>query len=300
MFSAKNLLGQYKNGNTDVYICDDGTLIKQTQDDYFDWDFPNSADVKITNQCDKLCKFCHENSTPSGKHGNIKNLKFFDTLHPFTEIALGGGNILSHPDIDWLLNKLKENKVIANITVNQNHFVREFNRIKEWFDKDLVKGIGVSFSSREEELIDYLKSIPTIVVHVINGIFTENDFDYLKNNDLNLLILGYKDLRRGHSYLEDNSESIRYNNKWLSKNLKEVVYSFESVAFDNLAISQLPVKEVAGHSWNYLFQGNDGRESGTMYIDCVKEEFALSSTSTERFKLMDSVDDMFKFLKERS
>ena len=292
-----SIIGKYKNGNTEVIIFNDGTVIKQTPDDEFKWEFPNSADVKITNQCDMGCKFCHENSVKEGKHGAVKNLKFFDTLHPYTEIALGGGNILSHPDIDWLLHKLKEKKVIANITVNQTHFTQEYDRIKKWYDEDLVKGVGVSFNSREN--MDLLKSIPTIVVHVINGLFTEIDFDYLKNNDLNLLILGYKDLRRGHSFLENNNENIYYNNKWLRNNLEEVINGFRGVAFDNLAISQLPVKDAAGANWNFLFQGNDGKESGTMYLDCVKEEFALSSTSLERYKIRDSIDDMFKELVEK-
>ena len=290
------ILGKYINGNTKVVIFNDGTLIKQTEDDEFKWDFPNSADVKITNQCDIGCKFCHENSIPNGRHGDIKNLKFFDTLHPYTEIALGGGNILTHPNIDWLLRKLRDQKVIANITINQTHFLKEYDRIKKWYDEGLVKGIGVSFNGRVEGLIDKLKSIPTIVVHVINGIFTEIDFNYLKNNDLNLLILGYKDLRRGHNYLSDNSESLMYNKKWLSNNLEEVSEGFRAIAFDNLAVKQLPVKEVAGDSWENLFQGEDGKESGTMYIDCVNEEYSLSSTSMERYKIKDSIDDMFQAL----
>ena len=33
-----------------------------------------------------------------------------------------------------------------------------------------------------------------------------------------------------------------------------------------------------------------------MYIDCVNEEYALSSTSMERYKIKDSIDDMFQDL----
>ena len=290
------LIGSYTNGNTNVYIHDDGTLEKYTKDDFFNWDFPNSMDVKITNQCDIGCRFCHENSVPEGKHGDILNLKFFDNLHPYTEIALGGGNILSHPNIDKLLLKLKDKKVIANITLNQVHFMKEYDRVKNWYDKGLVHGIGVSFVKREEGLIEKLKSIPTIVVHVINGIFTEDNFDYLKDNDLNLLVLGYKDLRRGHKFLLDDSETIHRNQKWMKSNLPSIINSFKAIAFDNLALTQLPIKEIAGKMWDYLYQGEDGKESGTMYIDCVNEEFAISSTSDKRFKLMDSADEMFQFL----
>ena len=295
------MIGKYKNGNATVTIFEDGTQIKSTNDDFFDWEFPNSMDVKITDMCDKGCKYCHEGSNVNGKHGNL-NLPFFDTLHPYTEIAIGGGNILMHPGINEFLLKLKEKNVIANITLNLTHFRRNFDRIFNWYQNGMIKGVGVSLTDTHDvhKLVEFYKYIPTMVIHVINGIFTENDFDAIKNHDFNLLILGYKDFRRGHDNLLEDSESIRNNKKWLSYNLKEVVDGFKAVAFDNLAIEQLPVQKIAGDTWGITYQGNDGRESGTMYIDCVNEEFALSSTSLERFPLMDSVDNMYKFIKERS
>ena len=38
------------------------------------------------------CPFCHEGSTTDGKFGDIMNEKFIDTLHPYQEVALGGGD----------------------------------------------------------------------------------------------------------------------------------------------------------------------------------------------------------------
>jgi organic radical activating enzyme len=68
------------------------------------------------------CAYCHEDSTISGKHGDILNPKFIDTLRPYTEIAIGGGNPLSHPVLIEFINILKSRNIIANITVNQVHF----------------------------------------------------------------------------------------------------------------------------------------------------------------------------------
>lgn len=296
------MIGEYKNGNTLVSIFEDGTVIKYTADDEFNWEFPNSMDVKITDSCDMGCRYCHEGSTPSGKHGNI-HLPFFDSLHPYTEIALGGGNILAHPDIEELLIFLKSKDVIANITVNQVHYLKEYDKISNWIDRGLVKGIGISLTDYRtiDELVYHASAYPHSVIHVINGIFNDREYDKIKGHGLKLLILGYKDLRRGHTNLLNDSESIRNNKKWLTAHLKYMVEDFEAIALDNLAVEQLPVHEIVGDNlWPFFFQGNDGRESGTMYIDCVKEEFALSSTSLERFPLMDSVDDMYKIIKERS
>ena len=93
------LLGQYRNGNYDVLIYEDGTKIRQTEEDSFEPAFSESIDCKITNRCYGQCAFCHENSTPDGDHGDILNAKFIDTLRPYTEIAIGGGCPLLHPDL---------------------------------------------------------------------------------------------------------------------------------------------------------------------------------------------------------
>ena len=93
------LLGRYKNGNFHVAIFDDGTKIRETNDEEFTPDFAENMDIKICNVCDVLCPFCHEGSTKNGKLGDILNEKFIDTLHPYQEVAIGGGDITSHPDL---------------------------------------------------------------------------------------------------------------------------------------------------------------------------------------------------------
>ena len=123
-----DLLGEYKNGNYVVAIYEDGTKIRYTEHDKFIPEFPESMDVKITNYCDMNCPWCHENSTSNGRHGDILHADFINSLRPFTEVAIGGGNPLSHPDLPVFLERLKQKNIIANITVNQRHFLD--NKIK--------------------------------------------------------------------------------------------------------------------------------------------------------------------------
>ena len=33
---------------------------------------------------------CHEKATPDGKHGDILNIPFLNSLEPYTELAIGG------------------------------------------------------------------------------------------------------------------------------------------------------------------------------------------------------------------
>ena len=49
---------------------------------------------------------CHEQSGPHGVHGDLNN-PLLDTLHPYTELAIGGGNPLEHPDLIPFLQKMK-------------------------------------------------------------------------------------------------------------------------------------------------------------------------------------------------
>ena len=93
-----------------------------SDEDHFTYDFPENADIKITDYCDAGCAYCHENSTIKGVHGDLRRIeKTLDSLHAGTEMAVGGGNALAHPDLIWFLEKLKSRGVLANITINQKH-----------------------------------------------------------------------------------------------------------------------------------------------------------------------------------
>ena len=290
-----NLIGFYKNGNFTTKIFSDGTKVRETEDNVFVPAFAENMDIKITNCCDIGCKFCHEGSTVDGKHGDILNAKFVDTLHPYQEVALGGGDITSHPDLIPFLHKLKERKVIANITVNQKHFEEKQDLIKRLVNEKLVYGIGVSLVNPTDSFISLVKKYPNAVIHVINGILKPEDVEKLANNNLKMLILGYKQLRRGNEYLSSNSVSLQAKQFWLAKYLSDIIDKFNTVSFDNLAIEQLDVQRLLSkEEWDEFYMGDDG--SMTYYIDMVEQKFARSSTATfeKRYDLLDSVDEMFK------
>lgn len=290
-----NLIGFYKNGNFTTKIFSDGTKVRETEDNEFIPAFAENMDIKITNCCNMGCKFCHEGSTVDGKHGDILNAKCIETLHPYQEVALGGGDVTSHPDLIPFLHKLKERKVIANITVNQKHFEEKQELIKRLVDEELVYGIGVSLVNPTDSFISLIKKYPNAVIHVINGVVKQEDIEKLANNNLKMLILGYKQLRRGKDYLESKLYSVYANQEWLVENLPDIVEKFNTVSFDNLAIEQLDVQRLLNkEEWDEFYMGDDG--TMTYYIDMVEQKFAKSSTAPfeKRYDLLDSVDEMFK------
>lgn len=293
---------KYKNGNHEVYINDEnGTKIRKTIDDNateFISDFADSVDFKITNKCFNNCAFCHEKSVPDGLEGKIENWKFLNTLHPYTEMAIGGGDVLTYDGLYDLLEILKSKHIYANITISQNNIYND--KIDYIVKNNLIKGIGVSLYGYNEDDINRIKSLPNTVVHLINGVTAcEASFNQLADKDLKVLILGYKTFGRGVDYIKNKDNSYVYDEmNWVEQNIEDYMMRFKVVSFDNLAVEQLKLKEkLTDRQWKMFYGGDDGTH--TFYIDGVDKQFAKSSTSTERFNLLDNIDDMFHLIRQQ-
>lgn len=310
---GKPVLAVYQNGNHYVAIFTDGTKIKETIDpdaDHFTHEFAENSDIKITDYCDGGCVYCHENSTVKGIHGDLKKIEAtLDTLHEGTEMAVGGGNALAHPDLIWFLEKLKSRGVIANITINQRHLKPYKDLICKLVAEKLVNGIGVSLTDSSNT--DDFKFIDTlgenVVIHTIAGILSEKDINCLKGRKV--LILGYKDLRRGHSLLEKDSDSINKNIEWLKGFLPTMRHICKLISFDCLGIEQINPKKIFNmpdEVYNSLFQGADtdvmdsegNITCSTFYIDVPNMTVARMSTASldQRFKFdgTENIRDLFK------
>lgn len=287
----------YKNGNYTVIIMNDGTKIRKTDYDDFVPSFAENVDVKLTSKCCIGCKFCYEGCTKDGKHGELFKYDFINSLHPFTEMALNG-NDLDHPDLDNFLMFLKSKKIFANITVHQTQFMNNYDKIKDYVNRKLIYGIGISYNHYDEDFINKVKEFPNAVLHTINGILTKSDIDVLKNNDLKVLILGYKNIRRGSEYLNSHQDDIVNNQKYLYDNIKMIIDNkwFKCISFDNLAITQLDVKRLMSEKdWEEFYMGDDG--NFTFYIDLVEGKFAKNSLSMERYDIGNkSIDEMFDII----
>ena len=284
------LIALYQNGNYSVKLYSDGTKIKTTKDDKFIASFPDSMDLKITDYCDMNCPMCHEKSSVNGKHANL-NEDFLSTLKRGTELAIGGGNPLSHPDLILFLARMKKQGVICNLTVNETHLKKDRELIDKLISQNLIYGLGVSIKSYNEYAIDFAKFYKNTVLQVINGIF--EDYDKISNQDLKILILGYKLFGKGEKYYNNEIESNKQHTKEI---LPSLLNKFDCVSFDNLALEQLDVKSIIFHEdYESMFMGNDGE--ATMYIDLVNRQFAKSSTSVDRYPIEKDIITMFNTVK---
>jgi organic radical activating enzyme len=278
----ENILYQYQNGNTHITLLEDGTKIREFDESEFPVsEFPESIDVKISDYCNLGCQYCHESSTINGKHADLnKLLDVLSVLPKGTELALGGGNPLDHPDLISFLRELKSREIISNITINQGHLISYHNLIKQLIEEKLVYGIGISLTSNNWKGVDYIMSISSnIVFHIILGVHKHIILEELKNryNNPKVLLLGYKKWGFGiqHHNKEIDNEIKRWN-MYLPLYIHKMILSF-----DNLAIEQLELKRFFTKSgWDKFYMGDDFVH--TMYIDGVKQEYAPTSRNGNR------------------
>lgn len=282
-----SILFRYKNGNYWVLIYSDGTKVRLTGGSGFRPEFPESIDLKITNRCDMGCPFCHEQSAPDGNHGTILGLPFYDTLRAGMELAIGGGNPLSHPDFETFLQEMKARGIICNLTVNWKHV--DPNYLDRLHEGGLIHGLGISVHGYYQDAVEFAWLRPHVVLHVVNGIIPIGDLLAMADPKVKVLILGYKSVGRGKSFEDPQVVTHR---EWMYYRFLDVFHSFEVISFDNLAIEQLqPQRFLDKGDWDRCYMGDDGQF--TMYIDLVKREFGISSTDQTRHPLLDDIRKMF-------
>jgi len=292
-------LQEYINGNYKVILYEDGTKERINNESFLKPSFPESIDIKITNNCNLNCSYCHEKSFEGGGHCDVDYLLMkLKGLPKGVELALGGGNPLDHPQIFSLLVKLKKLGFISNMTVNSKHL--ELNKkyrylLFDIIENNLIYGLGVSYN----EKIDIVKWLNTIlysirknaVIHLIAGVHSFKQIEEVISLTDKVLILGYKMYGRGIPYF---SEEVEKNIKDLKNNLWKLIGK-NTLSFDNLAIEQLELhKHFSLEKWNEIYMGDDG--NFTMYYDAVNDQFAKSSISTRVNSNTLKIIDFFRVL----
>jgi hypothetical protein len=293
------VLGSYTNGNYKVVIFDDGTKIRVNDLDYLESEFPESIDLCITKYCEQGCKFCYNCSSKEGKHADLSDLSFLDNAVPYQEVAIGGGDAMSHPQLIPFLKELKDRKLIANLTVHQNSFMKNVDLLRELCKEGLVHGLGVSLYEPTDNFIREVREFPNAVLHVVNGVVKVEDLTYLSGLGLKILILGYKDIGRGERYKQQYLIQHEFRKNKLYNSLEDIFRSqwFQVVSFDNLALEQLePKRFLTDKQWKQMYMGDDGEY--TFYIDLVDRTYAQNSLSDIHYDMENkTVKEMFTHIK---
>lgn len=268
------VIAEYLNGGYSVAVHEDGTKIRTEIDVSIAPVFPEQMDLKITNWCDAGCHWCHEHSTRRGRHGDVDGmLNLLSKLPAGVEIAIGGGDPLSHPEFERLIRGLRSFGLIPSVTVNGRHLDRHLPLLKRLTADKVVFGVGVSFFERLPDW-DY----ENLVVHMIAGVDDPAVLDGASARKL--LILGYKNFGRGVKFRSKQSEKVQANiDQWY----RELIWMVKEhrISFDTLAISLLKPNRLfkSQDVYTQRFMGEEGQFS--MYVDGVEQKYAISSYSAD-------------------
>ncbi len=238
MSGKKVLLKTYRNGNYFVRLFEDGTKVRILPAEEFQPKFPENIDLKITSYCDGDCPMCHENSNRNGVPADL-SLAFFSTLHPGAELAIGGGNPLTHPGLEDFLCRMKKQGIICNITVRQDHLFRRLDFVRSLIDRKLIYGIGVSYRTKTEELLNFCQKNPNAVLHLILGIHGRQVLEDLSDHSLKILLLGYKRFGRGNDFY---SSEVEKKTEEVKKIFSEIKNHFQVISLDNEAMRLLDIE----------------------------------------------------------
>ena len=290
------ILAQYQNGNVSVTLMSDGSKIRESVDDEFHPDFAENIDITISTRCSHLCDYCYANCMPNGRVTSLEDYKIFDTIPKGTEIAI---NINSEflPGFEKFLKHMKERGVFVNATIRQDDFEEKYNSFYDYCRKDLLRGVGISLLNPTPLFIRRTMSIPNAVIHVINGIVTKEQLDKMSDLGLKLLILGYKNVGRGINYQKNKVKAIKNNYYWLKENLESYIPKFKVVAFNNLSLEQLDVKNhLSDEEWEEFYQGDEG--TSTFFLNLAEKYFARDSLSKVHYPIKGTVVDMFHVIQK--
>lgn len=281
-----SLLASYQNGGYRVAVYHDGTKVRTDVDAALPPRLPEQMDLKITDYCDAGCAWCHEKSTPKGLHGDLNAaLKLLTVLPAGAEIAIGGGDPLSHPDFERFVRGLRANGLVPSVTVNGVHFEKHREVLERLTREKQLFGVGFSYADKLPDW-DY----ENLVVHLIAGVHHPRVLDDAARR-YKILLLGYKQFGRGKKLFELRAHDVQEKLAAWYRELFWVAREHH-LSFDNLAIDQLKPQRVFRDqaTFEQQYMGQEGLFS--MYVDAVTKTFALSSYSAERFD-WSKLEDMF-------
>lgn len=244
------------------------------KDPYIKSETPELVDVKITDFCNYGCHFCYQSSTKEGIHASpymLKNIVNLLSDMSVFEIAIGGGEPVTHPDFIEFIEYCDWMSVKPSFTTFGKAWLKDA-RIVEAVHR-FVGGIGVSVHSTKEiskyhKISNEFPEKTVMAQHVFGLLPFDQTLELVKNCE-HILFLGYKSV----GFATFTNQPFQYSNDQLDMlfqhaNNLSVDTAFQNSYNDYLTSRINPLRMVA-------------REGGfSCYIDAVTEKMAPSSYGT--------------------
>jgi hypothetical protein len=287
------VLSQYKNGNADVELLDDGTRTILFEDK-LELEYPLNIDIRVSGGCSlgfnpktgkSVCEYCHESARTDGEECNYDELKsVLFGLPEGIELAIGGNKLTSK--LRNFLTWCQKKGYICNLTVNHLQVNKFENTLRSYIELGLIKGLGISYRKGTPiNFNEYFINHPNVILHVIAGIDEVDDILSLPFKKV--LILGEKDFGFNLGKVDLSSQNHKEWYWWV----KKLIDDKDVVSFDNLAVEQLNIKRFfTNDKWEEFWQ-----HEFSIYINAVGKYLSPSSRSNEKVHWGDiSVKEYFK------
>jgi hypothetical protein len=275
------VIAQYKNGNADITITEDGTR-EIEYEDVLNLDSPLNIDIRVSSQCSfgmnprtgkAFCSFCHESATTDGVECdyNILRDKLIG-LPKGIELAIGCNKMTS--ELRKFIFWCDMMGYIVNLTVNQGH-LKQFDMIRALVECGAIKGLGISYrSSLPFTVPQYILEYEHTVFHVICGIDSYHEVEALRKQGVNkVLCLGEKDFGFNLGKVDLTTKKHKEWYWWIHK----MFSVFDVVSFDNLALKQLNIKRFfTDDNWE-VFNQNEH----SFFLNAVNKTIHPSSRSND-------------------
>lgn len=293
------MIARHEARGTVYFDPSDGTKIhlfeKPINFDTYIASAPELVDIKLTDWCDLACKFCYQDSTRKGMHAPLNAVKaIIDDLARagVFEVALGGGEPMSHPNFEEILDYCKLKNIVPNFTT-RNYKALATEEFKTYADKCGSIGVSIATPNDVADLMQYDDKIVThsCSLQIAMGAQTQDDFASMlallegTRSFQGVIMLGYKDTGRGHRAKGNRwYESGRIDGDDVIKMFKDFQMARRRIhkwgPFMSLSMDTEMVRSteslLAKHGIRAeLYMKNEGRVS--CYIDAVTMKIAPSS-----------------------
>ncbi|MDJ0761506.1 MAG: radical SAM protein [Myxococcota bacterium] len=181
---------------------------------------PTLADFQITTRCPAGCAHCYASSTPEGTHVGLADAeRVFDELskNGVTQVAIGGGEPLCHPDLAQLLKMCRARGMVPSLTTNGIYFDEDTLATLEQYCGAValsLEGVGetfdryrkTGFSLFKQRLAQLLESGIATVLQVTLSEANFGDLAAIVNfirgypGLYGVIFLAYKEVGRGRGF----------------------------------------------------------------------------------------------------
>lgn len=240
---------------------------------------PELVDIKITDRCDRGCRYCYQNSTADGEHAEglaqvaytLGQLKVF-------EAAIGGGEPTLHPGLWNFIERLAYHGVLPNLST----------RSLDWIDSTEKRSAveqhcgGVAFScDYSEEVRPVIRAVlphPTLArktgIHIVMGTLGAYEFREMLSLcaavGFSVTLLGFKGRGRGEKYKPADYAW------WLDSVLElRKGRSCPRLGIDTLLAAEFEAELSKAGVPRFLYSVQEGTHS--LYIDAVEGRIGPSS-----------------------